>query len=269
MIAELSTGANVNGPVGQGDILPPVPGSMINCEKCNCPLDLEDGKMPHVCPHCGYYLRPETNSVWSHFLFVLRHRYLTWRGRATRKEFWSFELIAHSVFILLYVVSIHFAHGLYNKGCMTMLIPLLCISIVSFSIYIFFIGIPQFFLIARRLHDIGISAVPVLIHLVLFCGLILTMAATIAMLPCDLRSDVDLETQRVPEMVDVHSDENLAVLDIPDEESQTEVFALVFLATVMNMGLECLNLFFLIISFINSSPGTNRFGPSRKYPIAV
>lgn len=255
----------------QGGALPPIPGLTINCEKCHSALLFEDGMLPHVCPHCGYYLRPETNSVWSHFLFVLRHRYFTWRGRATRKEFWSFELIAHSILILLYVLSIYFADVMYNKGCMSMLIPLVYISLVSFSIYIFFIGIPQFFLIARRFHDIGMSAVAVIIHLVLFCALIATMAITIAMGPYDLRSDVDLETQSNPEIADIQLDERSAVDDgdISEANSQNEVFPLILLATVMNMGLEGLNVLFLIISFINSSPGTNRFGPSRKYPIAV
>ena len=94
-----------------------------------------------------------------------------------------------------------------------MLIPLVYISLVSFSIYIFFIGIPQFFLIARRFHDIGMSAVAVIIHLVLFCALIATMAITIAMGPYDLRSDVDLETQSNPEIVDIQLDERSAVDD--------------------------------------------------------
>lgn len=255
----------------QGSALPPVPEFTIKCEKCNHELALEDGKIPHVCSNCGYHIRPETDSVWSHFGFVFRYRYLTWRGRATRKEFWSFELISHSLWILLLVVSIYIADYFYNKGCMSMLVPLLCVSFSSIVVYIFFIGIPQIFIIARRLHDISMSAVAVVVHLSLFFAMIVTMLTCIVMLPTDLRSDADIENQLDPEMVDFQLDDAIVVRDsdISEKEPKNKVFPLILLSTIMNMGLEGLNFFFFIISFIDSSHGTNRFGPSRKYPIAL
>ena len=84
---------------GQG-VLPPVPVFEIPCEKCTGDVPLEEGKIPVRCPHCGYYLRPENDSMWSHFCFVLRHRYASWKGRCTRKEIWSFILFSHLILLL-------------------------------------------------------------------------------------------------------------------------------------------------------------------------
>lgn len=153
-----------------------------------------------------------------------------------------------------------------------MLVPLLCVSFSSIVVYIFFIGIPQIFIVARRLHDISMSAVAVVVHLSLFFAMIVTMVLTfIVMLSTDLRSDADIENQLDPEMVDFQLDASLLVRDsdISEKEFENKVFPLILLSTIMNMGLEGLNFFFFIISFIDSSHGTNRFGPSRKYPIAL
>lgn len=240
---------------GQGD-LPPVPASEVPCEKCACKIVLSEGNIPQCCPHCGYHLRPGTNSMWAHFCFVLRHRYITWKGRCTRKEFWSFTFISH----LLLLLPTLFVYLVLNsqipactdaEGCIGLFIFALYFAAIA---YIPLIGIPQIFLFARRLHDVGMSAIPVLVHLVL-SGLLLCTVCYISFFAYFWYDEFQ------------HLNDNAEVLQRFSSDLSFNICLV--LSYIFNLGADGLKLFFLIISFINSQRGTNKYGPSRKYPLGV
>lgn len=257
---------------GQGSI-PPVPAFNIPCEKCKAEVSLVDGQIPVTCPHCGYHLRPRSDSMWNHFLFVLRHRYLVWRGRSTRKEFWSFNLFSYIIW-LLFLIGICMVIDSTVPECscpvghLGAFVVALCCALV---VYIPLIAIPQTFLIARRLHDIGISGITVIIQLVLValvCGAFISIFSIKAVEEYPTHSSivtVDNE-ENSDELIHIDDDELVHSLDLSDE-NELAITIFITLASISMMGVDGLRLFFLVIGFLNSNRGTNKFGPSRKYPI--
>lgn len=233
---------------GQG-VLPPVPVFEIPCEKCTGAVPLEEGKIPVRCPHCGYYLRPENDSMWSHFCFVLRHRYASWKGRCTRKEIWSFILFSHLILLLpAFLCFLILDSRVPSCSCAAGHAgPFYIAILIATIIYIPFIGIPQLFLFARRLHDIGMSGIPVLVHIVLL-GLLICSSFYLAYYSSFAYEDF--------QSVNVHQFDTGWIISL-------------VLTYVLSMGLEGLKLFFFIISFLDSKRGTNKYGPSRKYPLCV
>ena len=214
---------------GQGS-LSGVPVLNLPCEKCGMQLELEEKFLPEICPHCGYRVRPATGSMWNNFVFVLRNRYFSWRGRATRKEFWSYTLFSISFVVLAFLLE--------------SIITYIGVGLVF--LYFFF---PHLFLIVRRLHDIGFSGALVKIYWILAFILVIEMAATY----------LYIETGNAY----AHFDKADLVFSHPD----SAFIILLQLAALLNFALEIIRLFFLVASFINSNRGTNQYGPSRKYPL--
>lgn len=82
------------------------------------------------------------------FLFVLRYNYANFKGRATRKEFWMFQLFFGLIFIGLFALCLASAYLSPTLGNVIGLV--LCIFALATII-------PYYALTARRLHDIGHS----------------------------------------------------------------------------------------------------------------
>lgn len=231
--------------------MPPVPALEVSCEKCKHEFELVEKQLPEECPHCGYRLRPSTDTIWQNFLFVLFHRYAVWQGRATRKEFWSFELISH--FLLFLFILANFSAPYF-----------------ALLAYIPFIGIPQIFLFARRLHDIRLSGVTVIVHLILMVLMFCIMVVTYA-----IQENITSKICSVDEVAtQPYSDIDIEMGDkIHDSLAKTErnstVYPLILVSYFLNFALQVLSLFFLVITFIDSKRGTTKYGPSRKYPLAL
>lgn len=258
---------------GQGSV-PPVPVFDIPCEKCRRGVSLEDGQIPVTCPHCGYYFRPLTNSIWSHFLFVLRHRYFAWRGRATRKEFWSFTLFSHIIW-LLFLIGIYFAIDSNVPECscpvghLGAFVVALCCALV---VYIPLIAIPQTFLIARRLHDIGLSGITVIIQrflVLLLCGafIIVLSSDSFEKYPACSSTVMSGNEEISSDLIHINDDQLVHTSGLSENEQVARIF--IAGAYILTMGADALRVFFLVVSFLNSNRGTNKFGPSRKYPIGA
>lgn len=252
---------------GQGS-LPEVPVVAVPCERCGREIALEGSLLPLVCPHCAYHLRPKNNSVLSHFSFVLRYRLFRWKGRCTRKEYWSYSLIALLFYLLLLCIA----------GLLMEHLPFGSLLFVGFGVllYILLLGIPQIFLIARRLHDISISGITVLIHMGLVFIMIVFMVLTFS-IPFDTaRIDAQLNfTQEYSTATEYKIEENEISYRSPEELDHLHktdpapplLKAFILIETFLNIGVQGLNLFFLVICFVDSSRGTNKYGPSRKYPL--
>ncbi len=64
------------------------------CPRCGATLQTVDGSLPKNCPACSFAVDSphDTGNLLAHFLFTLTKKYCCFRGRATRVEFWSFQL---------------------------------------------------------------------------------------------------------------------------------------------------------------------------------
>lgn len=255
--------------------LPEVPKLNVPCDRCQSFIVLENGNLPLHCPHCGKQIRPVNNSIWSHFVFVIAHRYICWQGRATRKELWSYILVSHFAWLIITFILLP---QFFPIGT-------IIAFVIAFPLHFFLISIPSFFLIQRRLHDIGLSGIFVWIHfsLMMFglilngillamysfdCASLFSICSELAKYAHAISSEFLLNFNSVP----FHSLQELEVFVASDllnnqESHRFDVysFLLSFISTVTSL----LNFFFLVVSFVDSSRGTNRFGVSRKYLYSV
>lgn len=98
-----------------------------------------------------------------YFIDVLLNNYFCFKGRASRKEFWMFNLYGFAIaiaisFALQIFLSLIFSKVDIVKACISLFIA------AAFTI-------PSLGIMARRLHDVGKSAWWILASLVPFVGL--------------------------------------------------------------------------------------------------
>ena len=130
------------------------------CPKCG--QELTGWSVPVKCPHCGYMLRPATDSFWSNMHFSARHLF-TLRGRATRKEYWALNVgmlpIVFLWFILLIADFCYIcATGVGESDPMGDMFSVLESWMILFTVTYAILLLPYTFVTGRRLHDIGHSA---------------------------------------------------------------------------------------------------------------
>lgn len=259
--------------------LPDVPGKEVPCDLCGNFFQVQNNQLPLDCPHCGRRLRPEWDSIWSHFTFTIRHRLFTWQGRATRKEFWSYIIIS-SFFACLTSLTLLFFYihvlDFFLSSAGFLLFMALQLLIVLMVI------VPGVFLTARRLHDFGVSgkwsalsfaldslqmvffSIPIAFAYIEFSTLVTDaiwfdertcIVSDEYMISCDSEYLHPYSDERIEESVDA-----LFNSDLVDAAS----FIGTALFVLSGIG-ACLNFFLLIAAFIDSDKGTNKYGFSRKY----
>ena len=145
---------------GQGS-LPEVPGSRVNCDKCDAGLSLENGRLPYKCPVCKKVLRAASDSIFSNLLFALR-RGFSISGRSTRAEFWTADIITSVLFLILLFAPLLY---LLNDNGSFLNSPLYFILTCIFGCFL--ILVYQICISVRRLHDIGRSGWWVLLSIIL------------------------------------------------------------------------------------------------------
>lgn len=115
----------------------------------------------------------DDRGMWQMFADALTKNYVTFTGRARRKEWWSFLLF----YILLIVLAV--AIGMGIDGAMGNLgqqasgspkVPVATISIVGLT----YLGtlLPYLAITVRRLHDIGLSGWLILVSFIPYVGAI-------------------------------------------------------------------------------------------------
>lgn len=119
--------------------------SLTHLGECpHCGKALEGTQVPAKCPNCNARLHPGTESLWGNYAYSLK-RYLSFRGRARRKEVWSFLLCNLLVQTLI---------------CLVLCAAKIPVDLLYFTLLI--ISIPLYLLpglgvAVRRLHDSGKS----------------------------------------------------------------------------------------------------------------
>lgn len=140
-----------------------------------CGHELTGWTVPTHCPNCGKQLAPVKDTIRSNMAFGLC-RFFTLRGRATRKEFWSMILLGSIVNVFIFValivaLTVYIVELLkvHEDTPVETFMPNLISTLPALLMYVviisFVLNIPYYFVVSRRLHDIGYSAKWVLLTL--------------------------------------------------------------------------------------------------------
>ncbi|MBQ2379364.1 MAG: DUF805 domain-containing protein [Akkermansia sp.] len=250
--------------------LPPLPQKIGSCPACKQELpDGESGQLPTECPHCGFRLRPANDTTWQYIRFGLS-RLFTWRGRATRKEYWStwFALLIGTLpllflsfltFTVCTAISLSKHTGTALTAAewasdITMLPAWITIGI--FLIYELWTAIVLISMTVRRLHDIGRSG---WIFLAACIASIMwqayyyyKIAISIAAVNWKLIFAIEDTISRNERIKEITTDLNMVAY-----EGWGAALYLINMA---------LGLLIFVLMLMDSERGANKYGPSSKYP---
>ncbi len=220
--------------------LPPLP--IKACPHCHAEQEMDSDALLLRCPRCVRELAPDpSGSHWAHFVSSMR-RYACFRGRATRKEYWSFILYS-----VLFSLPFNFALAVMNFSISNQLeaqdrskasIELASIEYFAYPPFLELAAWQQFALTGsmlmsllfllpgmglcvRRFHDVGWrGAIPVLAAL------------------------------------------------LQQYSAWALIFPVIFIFHWGSYSLiaSVINVFVLVVAFMDSKRGSNKFGPSSKYP---
>ena len=129
----------------------------------HCGNMLTDDGVPPACPHCGKGLHPGTENLWQNAWYAFM-QYATFRGRATRREFWSFILYSYLAQYALAFVAILLGKTVVKVGHFdTAWFALMALVVLPGLVLI----PPKLAVTVRRLHDRGHSGWWLLLVLVM------------------------------------------------------------------------------------------------------
>ena len=145
---------------GGDDVMPALP--LGNCPHCR--EMIYGAETPADCPHCGKPLHAGSADAWRNAVYVFK-RFLNIRGRASRREYWSYTLFMFFSLCLLWT----WIDGMTDENTPEaetvggILYGICGLSFMAFNLVLFF---PWLGVTARRLHDIGLSSKVLLVHLI-------------------------------------------------------------------------------------------------------
>ncbi len=238
------------------------PGQIGCCPTCGRDLaaEAEEGKLPARCSFCGRHLRPAKPGIWANYMLALRN-YFKFSGRATRAEYWCFQLINCLILFILYIglvvtvvtSLIHLESQELDSAAeegMTVTdmvnnimsgapwaIPVFFICLIGIILFALFTFIPSISVMVRRLHDIGWSG--------WWLGGSFILSFVINIFMHVLESS--------PEGQAEHMEEVFTTTDI-----------LVVLFLIISYGYS---IFLFVLTLLDSQRGVNTYGPSSKYPL--
>ncbi|MCQ2366819.1 MAG: DUF805 domain-containing protein [Akkermansia sp.] len=129
----------------------------------HCHEALEGAEEPAVCPHCGRNLHPGTDNLWLNAVYAFKQMF-DFRGRATRREFWSFILYSYLAQYALAFVAILLGMTVVKVGHFdTAWFALMALVVLPGLVFI----PPKLAVTVRRLHDRGHSGWWLLLVLVM------------------------------------------------------------------------------------------------------
>ncbi len=222
-------------------------GQVGNCPTCQRSLeqDVEGGQLPTRCPNCGRAFRPGQPGIWANFRLALSN-YAKFSGRATRAEYWSFQLVNFLIVMGIYMVMVFVAIGAAVQGAATANLEegalfgadpgtafgifMIVWMLVLFG-WFFYTIIPNLSVTVRRLHDRGWSGLWLLGYFCLCCvfpALIIPLSAA------------------------------------GDSAGGEVIFILLGITYLLTYGFA---IFLFVLMLLDSQRGANKYGPSSKYPL--
>ncbi len=240
------------------------PGQVGNCPTCGHDLahDMAEHELPTRCPSCNRALRPEKKGIWANYCQVLRN-YARFSGRATRAEYWSFQLVNIVICFILYIgLIIPLIISLFNtnKGALKafaehgdsmseaeaaqlmtdsisqgapQLLAIFLAAFIVLMLYGLFILIPSIAVSVRRLHDVGWSGWWIAGSFVF--GLVLNIV--------------------------------VAIMEVNVAEDETAVLTSSAGILIPVLASYTYNIFLFVLTLLDSKRGPNQYGPSPKYPL--
>lgn len=267
-----------------GEDLPPVPGikGEVACPYCGQEFTTERKGLPEQCPHCGAELHAQSGGLWRNFALALK-RCLMFRGRSTRKEYWSTVLI-YCVLLMLLAIVMVVALSALELGT-AIWVGVGAYAFMVLGSWLLLLGVQ-----VRRLHDVGWSGWWVAASMLFgvgfgFAGGQYSNVYDLAASPV-WRYDVN--SPRVHEIAaQMAAEGDLSLSDLTPVQSY-ELHKAV-LAQLRQEALESYNnaqlqsmknhwmllgivvyplgILLFVLTLLDSKRGSNKYGPSAKYPL--
>ena len=199
------------------------------CPRCGSELALSDGEVPELCPACGKRLRPKEFKFGSCVYSALA-QYASFSGRATRAEYWWFYLftvIISAPLSILYNIM-DASDTLHSRALSP---DTLGVAIIYFLVSAGTI-LPSLAVGVRRLHDVGRSGWWFALIPTLYIGALILIALGISF------------------------SRNGSISGI------CFVLGILFFLSLLTLAIT---IFVWLVS--DSHRGTNKYGPSTKYPL--
>lgn len=140
-----------------GGVAPEVPAAVLG-ECPHCKTTLVGAEVPAVCPHCGKHLHPGTESLWENAVYAFKQMF-NFRGRATRREFWSYYLFSWLVAFALNLLG-SIGEVITPDGNEAVPLPVaIVLMVVGLLLLLFQLSLilANLAVAVRRLHDTGHS----------------------------------------------------------------------------------------------------------------
>lgn len=199
------------------------------CPKCGVELALQEGELPELCPTCGKRLRPKDFGflacVYSAFA-----QYASFKGRATRAEYWWFYLFTVIISFPLSILAEFAAAAATVANPSPALVLLIGIN-TCFALGTF---LPSLAVTVRRLHDVGRSGWWLVLVPALYVGLLFVMGVAISL--------------------------SIA------HGNRVALYTLSALGIILCVSLLVLVVLLCVCLLSDSRRGSNPYGPSSKYP---
>ncbi len=228
-----------------------------NCSHCHA--NLGSDHVTAVCPECGKTMYCSKRGVWGTFVYVVRNAF-NFRGRAGRREFWLFYLVYYIINIILSEIAQYCTAEQTRIFELNAVMPgdslqsvidalskyfsdtVVVASVSVVSLYCLIMLFPFLSVSVRRLHDIGISAAPVI------CGCVSYMLIVVSL------SGLFLMTSYLFDLV-----ASSQVIDI--QPAITELLMMLILG-ISVISFILISIFMVVCMFIPGHTGPNKFGPA-------
>lgn len=254
-----------------------------HCPKCGAPLTLtEDGQLPATCPTCGYRLRPDYPGFWTWGVMAIRKMF-TFKGRATRKEYWVGCLLCYLLLIAGVVAAgVVVAFALHTDSKVTALIALLAIPVFLL------LGWCGLTVTVRRLHDRGYSGWWLGLYMLIsltcsvcqFGSVIPHAVAADRNVAVSVTDPEDADEAMVAAVEQAIDTEDEATNDeemteskdfgtlLREEYGRQRAMRSMFPTWVILLSYvnQLAGLLLFVMTLLDSSRGNNAYGPSSKYP---
>lgn len=236
-----------------------LPTTDLLCPACKAALPIEEGKLPIACPSCAHPLRPRKQKALNQNFILVWKKTRILRGRAPRREFWGFAILMSSIGLILALLLDIFAGGCIITAFDRYIMPLPEIpglacavlgSMTAAAILAWLIAVPLPFLslTTRRLHDTGHS--------------MLWLVATVLCAAGSLGTLLYASTDKDFPILWYTDNLARALEEISPELCQTLTYAAGFGILTLILGMIV-----LLFCLMDSQRGTNKYGPSVKYPL--
>lgn len=233
-----------------------------NNHETNCPhcqAILRSDNISSVCPECGKSMYCPKRGLWGTFIYVIRNAF-NFRGRAGRREFWLFYLVYYLIYLLLSEIARYYTaeqtrvYELNVENTGDSFLPVIeCIrnyfsdtvviaSLSIVSLYCLLMLMPFLSVSVRRLHDIGISAAPVIFGCISYALVAICLIGSLLM--------------------------SFFLFDIisftHDINMQTAIIALIMMLVFVISAIFffIISIFMVVCMFIPGHPGSNKYGPA-------